>query len=479
MDEILFRLSNQFEALQIQTSVAAQQGQQLLSTWLTKGQRFIQDLSNDLHGDDIKEFVQQILTWIQRQIQIINYHVSTISFDPRYIYQQLANLHALEVSKRDFICFVTGLLAGSLVGYFIALNWYTPRHLHHMKAIVCHHYLGTEGVSMIEDADMPAIQKSNELLIQVKAASIHEVDIKICSGYAKAYRRLLNSGRYKGLPVTLGRDCAGVVVDIGQSVIDFDIGDKVFLAVPSWSAGTMAEYIVVPETRVAKMPKILPFEASASLPYSGCIAWDALINGSVIKEGNAKGKRVLVYGGSTPVGCILIQLIKLWGGHIVTICRPQAAPVIKALGANEIILLNETDIAKELELRDKYDAIFYTGGQLIDERILKKHLAPHGSYVSTAPEHLISDSLGYISSSLFSGCIRVRLLLQYVFGASTCHWKEGSKINTAYLQSLQELADADQLQPILDRVYAPHCIDQALAHVMDSNAIGSTVIKFQ
>lgn len=62
---------------------------------------------------------------------------------------------------------------------------------------------------------------------------------------------------------------------------------------------------------------------------------------------------MLVYGGSTPVGCILIQLVKLWGGHIVTICRPQAAPVIKALGANEIILLNESVVAKELELRDK------------------------------------------------------------------------------------------------------------------------------
>ena len=63
--------------------------------------------------------------------------------------------------------------------------------------------------------------------------------------------------------------------------------------------------------------------------------------------------RVLVYEGSTPVGCILIQLVKLWGGHIVTVCRSQAVPVIKALGADEVIILNESDISKELELRDK------------------------------------------------------------------------------------------------------------------------------
>lgn len=92
----------------------------------------------------------------------------------------------------------------------------------------------------------------------------------------------------------MGRDCAGIVVDIGQNVIDFDIGDKVYLAVPSWSAGTMAEYIVVPENHVAKMPKVLPYEASASLPYSGCIAWDALIKCKALKEGDAKGKRYVI-----------------------------------------------------------------------------------------------------------------------------------------------------------------------------------------
>jgi len=41
---------------------------------------------------------------------------------------------------------------------------------------------------------MPMIKKSNELLIQVKAASLNVIDTKICSGYSRIYRRLLNSG---------------------------------------------------------------------------------------------------------------------------------------------------------------------------------------------------------------------------------------------------------------------------------------------
>lgn len=47
---------------------------------------------------------------------------------------------------------------------------------------------------MIDDAEMPMIERSNELLVQVKAASVNVVDTKICYGYSKIYRRLLNSG---------------------------------------------------------------------------------------------------------------------------------------------------------------------------------------------------------------------------------------------------------------------------------------------
>lgn len=102
---------------------------------------------------------------------------------------------------------------------------------------------------------------------------------------------LIHFQKHKELPVTLGRDCTGIVIGIGQSVINFDIGDEVLLAVPSWAPGTMAEYIVVPETQVVKRPKLFTFEASASLPYNGCLAWDALVNRSAIQEGNAKEKR--------------------------------------------------------------------------------------------------------------------------------------------------------------------------------------------
>lgn len=149
----------------------------------------------------------------------------------------------------------------------------------------------SKGVSTIDDAEVPTIKRSNELLIQVKASSVTPLDGRICSGYALAYRRILNTGPQKDPPIVLGRECSGVIMEIGQNVGGFDVGDEVFLASPSWGPGTMAEYLIVNENQVAKRPTRITFEASASLPYSGCVAWDSLVNKSGIEEGNAKGKR--------------------------------------------------------------------------------------------------------------------------------------------------------------------------------------------
>lgn len=477
MDEIWLHLSNQFETLQVHTHAVVQYGQQWIRDWLIQAHQFFYELSNDHKIQNAKEAMQSILNWLERVWEEVQFQYYNTHFSVKSFYRNLRNN---EVSKRELAFCLSGLIIGTLLGYYIGTNWgYSIRHMHHIKAVICHQYIGIEGVSMMEDSEMPMIQRPNELLIQVKAASVNIVDAKICYGYSKYYRRLLNSGRYRELPVTLGRDCTGTVVCIGQSVINFDIGDEVFLAVPSWAPGTMAEYIIVPETQVVKRPKLCSFELSASLPYNGCLAWDALINRSTIREGNAKGKRVLIYGGTTPIGCVLSQLIKLWGGHVCTICRPNGIAMSKALGADDVITLNGSSLEKELQLYDKYDAIFYTGGLPIDERILKQRLMPNGSYVCTIPEGLTSDSLGFICGSIFAGWVRLKLLIQYLFGLNMQQWIEGSKLNVTYLQALSDLADAQQLQMVVDRVYGPHNIEQAMQHILDPDALGSTIITFQ
>ncbi|XP_043276965.1 reticulon-4-interacting protein 1 homolog, mitochondrial-like [Venturia canescens] len=480
MDEIWFRLTNQLEVLQVEGSVVLQQGQQWISTFLEKIHQFLKSACSEEYTRQIADLARHLMYWVQRFWEQVQFQYYSVQFNSRALYHHMGNLCFSNVSRREVAFCIAGLGIGTLLGYNIGLHWrHKPSRVQYMRAVMCHHYIGIEGVSMVDDAEVPTIQRPNELLIQVKAASLNVVDAKISTGYSRVYRKLLNSGSQKELPVVLGRDCSGIVAEIGQSVLNFDVGDEVFLAMPSWASGTMAEYIVVAESQVAKRPKHINFEACASLPYSGCLAWDAIVNRSVIGEGNAKGKRILVYGGCSSVGCILIQLAKLWGAHVTTICKLELSRVVKALGADDVISLEESNIEKELSLYDKYHAIFYTGGYLSSDLILKRHLLPHGSFVSTMPEYLTSDSLGFVLGSIFSGCVRIRLLLQYMFGRNGYQWIEGSRINSNYLEILRELVDADQLQSLVGAAFRPNHIEQALHHVLSTDVIGGTIIKFQ
>lgn len=155
----------------------------------------------------------------------------------------------------------------------------------------------------------------------------------------------------------------------------------------------------------------------------------------------------------------------------------------------------------------RFDAIFYTdNNEPFEERILKNYLKPNGSYVSTVPEQLTSDSLGFICETIFAGCVRIRLLaqvrsnplmcliisatkqivhtktrfpLQYIFGFNMHQWKEGAKLNVAYLQALCDLVDAKQLQPVVGGVYTLNGFERALSQVLDPNSLGSTIITFK
>lgn len=91
-------------------------------------------------------------------------------------------------------------------------------------------------------------------------------------------------------PIILGRSCCGIIVEIGQNVTKFDIGDEVYLSTPYWAQGTVSEFCIAKEFRVGHKPKRIGFEGAAGLPYVGSLALNA-INMAGITEENVSGKR--------------------------------------------------------------------------------------------------------------------------------------------------------------------------------------------
>ncbi|CAH1977572.1 unnamed protein product [Acanthoscelides obtectus] len=356
-------------------------------------------------------------------------------------------------------------------------------------------------IAVAEDAIAPNVCGEDEVLVNVKAASVQYIDAQICCGYGRTLRRILQQ-IYKqsksDLPVTLGRDCTGIITDIGNKVHRLEVGDEVWVTVPFWSQGTMCQTISVPEKWVGRKPKIIGFESACSLPYSGSLALSALGEAG-IEFANASNKRILIQGGCSPVGCVLIQLLRHWKADITTTCYKRAIPVVKALGATDVIILeepesiNETSFAegdspqktnpsliKQLEVKDElYDIIIMTNHECdFENKHFSKFLKTDGTIISTLPPPLLSDSCGGSSRFLLSLYIKLRHKFLSMLGSSFNFFDE-THLCYVTLDKLAEFVEDGYLQTVVDKVYQPHDIEIAVGHIQSSRSIGSTIITFR
>src|SRR6266540_6549006 len=215
-----------------------------------------------------------------------------------------------------------------------------------MKAFVIDRYKPSDG-GRIADVPEP-VPADGQVLVQVYAAGVNLLDSKIRSGEFKLilpYR----------LPLILGNDVAGVVVQIGPRVRRFKIGDKVYARPPQDRIGSFAELISMNEDAVAMIPKKLTMEEAASIPLVGLTAWQALIERANLK----KGQKVLIHAGSGGVGTIAIQLAKHLGATVATTTSTANLDLVKSMGADIAIDYKTTDFAKVLS---DYDVVLNSLG---------------------------------------------------------------------------------------------------------------------
>lgn len=155
---------------------------------------------------------------------------------------------------------------------------------------------------------------------------------------------------------------------------------------------------------------------------------EKLYRNTILKKLNF---RILVQGGCSPVGCVLIQLLSNWKASVTTTCDKRAVPVAKALGASEILVLTETfdssyntnsvneknsfrnDLIDQLKLKCHFfDLIVITNKNSIPEKDLIKFLNDNGRVLSALPSVLVSDSCGFITRFFLKWYISTRFFLQ-------------------------------------------------------------------
>ncbi|KAF2366672.1 Alcohol dehydrogenase N-terminal [Trinorchestia longiramus] len=376
-------------------------------------------------------------------------------------------------------CFLTGGVVGLVIG--LKVHHRSVAAPQRMRAVVVNNYTGIEGITVVEDVSAPHLTSRDELLIQVKAAGLDYLDIMVARGYGRGMRRHLNkynpnwSGEF---PVVLGRDCAGVVLAVGADVENFSPGDEVWLAVPLHHQGTLSEYTVVAASMVSRKPQELTMEAAAALPLSIVRAWGALQQCSLTGEQTARGKRVLVHGGVSGVGLVLVQLVSSWGAHVTTtVACAHHAELASMLGAHDVIASDAAPLDKELELRDKFDVILNPAGTGLHEAS-QQYCLPDGVVVSTALPLLPADDLGVVLGTAYSFYLKLRYLI------SKSRWLEGSWYSSAptesgkILQHVSSLVAEGKLRAVVDKAYNCQDAELAFSHIDTTQQVGRTVVRF-
>jgi NADPH:quinone reductase len=199
--------------------------------------------------------------------------------------------------------------------------------------------------------DLPAPAPGpGEVLVRVQASSVNPVDSAVAAG-------MLKDMVPHEFPVTLGRDFAGVLEEVGDGVTAVSAGDEVFgfvaAAAPTVHNGSWAELIVVPESGLLRKPEGVELTTAGAAPLAAVTAI-LCIDALDLRQGDS----VLSAGAPGGVGSVAVQLAAAAGASVIAPALPEDEEYLRGLGVSDV-LPRETDVVASVRAHrpDGVDAI--------------------------------------------------------------------------------------------------------------------------
>lgn len=199
-----------------------------------------------------------------------------------------------------------------------------------MKAVRVHEFGGPEAMCY-EEVPTPT-PGEGQVLVKVAASGLNYIDV---------YQR---TGLYpNALPYTLGLEGSGVVAGLGSGVGALKEGDAV-----TWTGvpGAYADFAVVPEQRLVRMPDGLDVRVGAAVMLQGMTSHYLVKTTYPLKSGDT----CLVHAAAGGVGLLLVQMAKQCGARVFgTVSTEEKAALARDAGADEVILYTQQDFEAEVK----------------------------------------------------------------------------------------------------------------------------------
>ncbi|KEF58615.1 uncharacterized protein A1O9_06541 [Exophiala aquamarina CBS 119918] len=204
--------------------------------------------------------------------------------------------------------------------------------------------------AVVETRPLPKL-RAGYFLVKVMAVAINPADLLVLD--------------FKmAVPGSLaGCDYAGTVVELGSDVQrDFKLGDRVCGCTRStdpaqFENGTFAEYIVVKADLQLRIPSGMGFEQAASLGVTTLTTGRFILEDGSVNTSKQNPRQILVYGGSSAMGTMVIQFAKLANFTVLTTSAPHNADLVRSYGADFVVDHYSPDAPAELLAIAKKNAL--------------------------------------------------------------------------------------------------------------------------
>lgn len=211
---------------------------------------------------------------------------------------------------------------------------------------------GAPEVIHTETLPVPKLGK-HDILVRVATAGVGTWDPEIVDGSFQ-----VGKPRF---PRVIGSDGAGTVVDVGDGVERFAVGDNVYgWGLENSKGGFFAEYIAINEREVAQVPDTVAIDEAGALAVSGITALEGLE-----KLELEEGQSVIIFGASGGVGHVAVQLAKRLGLRVFAVASgDDGVALVQQLGADAVAEGHSKSLLRELRefAPDGFDgAIVFAG----------------------------------------------------------------------------------------------------------------------
>ena len=324
-----------------------------------------------------------------------------------------------------------------------------------MQAIVIEQTDDGPVLSMGEIA-APALEPGS-LRLRVAATAVNRADLLQARGFYPPP---------PGASETLGLECAGGVVEVGDGVSGWTSGDR---AMALLAGGGYAQEVVVDAGSVMRIPDGMEFDQAAALPE---VYLTVFLNVFQLGQFPAAGA-ALVHGGGSGIGTAAIQLLKAAGGRIVvTAGSAQKCARCLDLGADVAVNYNEGDFVEACKQA--------TDGQGVDvvlDSIGGPYLAQNLTALATGGRLVVIGLMGGAKAEINLGLLLARRLQVIGSTLRARPLAQKAAIVAGFLERFGVGLAAGEIAPVVDRVLPLAAAGEAHRVVQASEHFGKVVLR--